>query len=229
MPSKPTTLHTCRCENCLQKGGVSDQGRPRGVTMNSREFRNHQMRLRREEESNTPAEDDLQRANDALFATTLLDDDVVPSYGTSDSDNRSSGVFSSSVINEISATISRLTMSNSEDLPSASHNQPSPSLESRRKDRSQHTIRAIKVLENARDTLRACAASLGQLPTPQTIEDAESTVRTTRHAVNGINRDVEGVVDLKLQVTQQLNNLEGRLTLLRHLSPDNQGFTYASG
>jgi hypothetical protein len=187
------------------------------------------MRLRREEESNTPAEDDLQRANDALFATTLLDDDVVPSYGTPDSDNRSSGVLSSSVINEISASISRLTMSNSEDLPSTSHNQPSPSLESRRKDRSQHTIRAIKVLENARDTLRSCAASLDQLPTPQTIKDAELTVRTTRHAVNGINRDVEGVVDLKLHVTQQLNNLEGRLTLLRHLSSDNQGFTYTSG
>lgn len=183
--------------------------------MNSREFKNHQMRLRREEENKIPMEDNLQRANDALFTTTLLD-----------SENRDSGVLSSSAISEISASISRLTMSNSEDLPSASHNQPSPSLESRRKDRSQHTIKAIKVLENTRNTLHACAASLGQLPTPQTVDDAQSIVRMTRHAVNVINHDVEGVIDLKLHVTQQLNNLEGHL---RHLSPDNQGFTYASG
>src|ERR1700744_5960390 len=99
MPSKPTTLHTCRCETCVQKGGVSDQGRPRGVTMNSREFKNHQMRLRREEGSKTSAEDDLQRANDALFAATLLDDDVVASYSKPDSDNCNSGVLSSSTIN----------------------------------------------------------------------------------------------------------------------------------
>jgi hypothetical protein len=161
-----------------------------------------------------------------------LDDNVLPSYGKPDSDNRNSGVLLSSIINEISASISRLAMLNPEDLPSlssASHDQPSPSLESHRKDQSQHTIRAIKVLENARDTLGACAASLCQVPTLQTIADAESTVRTTRHAVNGINRDVERVIDLKLHVTQQLNNLAGRLTLLRHLSSDNQGFTYSSG
>src|SRR6202000_1183223 len=113
-PSKPTTLHTCRCETCVRTGGVSDQGRPKGVTMNSREFKNHQMRLRREEENKIPTEDDLQTANDALFATTLLDD-VVPGYGTAqtrDSDNPTPAVFSSSAISEISASISRLALSN---------------------------------------------------------------------------------------------------------------------
>lgn len=198
--------------------------------MNPHEFKNHQIRLRREEENRTLTENELQRANDALFASTLLDEDVVPGYRiASDSDNRNPAV---SAINEISTSISRLTLSSREDSPpssSTSHNQPSQSLEFRKKDRSQHTIKATTILENARETLRACAVSLGPLPTPHAIEEAKSTVRKIRHAVSGINRDVEAVIDLKRQIAQQLNNLEGRFTELRHLSPDDQVFTYVSG
>lgn len=198
--------------------------------MNPREFKNHQIRLRREEENRRLMENDLQRANDALFVSTLLDEDVVPAYRiASNSDNRNPAV---SAINEISTSISRLTLSSREDSPpssSTSHNQPSQSLEFRKKDRSQHTIKATTILENAQETLRACAVSLGPLPTPDAIEEAKSTVRKIRHAVSGINRNVEAVIDLKHQIAQQLNNLEGRFTELRHLSPDDQVFTYVSG
>lgn len=236
MPSRSTATHTCHCETCTRDGRVDDQGQPRGVPMNSREYKIHQIRLQREEDSRTltePTEDDLQGANDAIFASTLLGDDIVPGYCTTRaSDPATPNPDMLSAMNEISASISRLALSNRQDLPSSSHtppNQYSQSLESRKKDRSQHTVKAIKVLEKAGGTLRDCAVRLHQSPTSQTIEAVQETVKETHHVVNGINRDVEAVIDLRREIEQQLNNLEARLTELRHLLPATQSFTYVSG
>jgi hypothetical protein len=90
-------------------------------------------------------------------------------------------------------------------------------------------VKAVSILERALDTLRDCATRLSQSPTPQATADVESTVRAIRHVVNGIYRDAAGVNDIKLQVTQQLNNIEAHLLELRYLSPDEQSFPYGSG
>ena len=162
-------------------------------------------------------------------------DHGVPNYyttSTSTSDNPNLDPFSSSAMNAIATSVSRLTRSDRESsppTPSVPNNPTSYSLDSRKKDRSQHTVKAVSILERALDTLRDCAARLSQSPTPQETADVESTVRATCRVVNGINCDAAGVNDIKLQVTQQLNNIEARLLELHYLSPDEQSFPYGSG
>jgi hypothetical protein len=66
MPSRPAPLSTCFCEICVRKGGLNDRGERRGVTMNTREFKIHQMCLERELSDVTlaqPTEEDLQRVH----------------------------------------------------------------------------------------------------------------------------------------------------------------------
>ena len=70
--------------------------------MNTREFKIHQLRLERELSDVTPAqptEEDLQRASNAMFASTLIVDHGIPNYhttSTSASDNPNLDPFSSS-------------------------------------------------------------------------------------------------------------------------------------
>lgn len=239
MPSRPAPLSTCFCETCVRKGGTNDHSERRGITMNAHEFKMHQIRLERELSNETPTqptEDDLQRASSAMFTSTLLVDDGISNYhttSTSAPDNPNPDPFSSSAINAIATSVGRLARrsdrESSPPTPSVPNNQPPHSLDSRKKDRSQHTVKAVSILERALDTLRECATRLNQSPTPQTTADVESTVRETRRAVDSINRDAVGVNDIKLQITQQLNNLEARLLELRHLLPDEQSFPYDSG
>ena len=87
----------------MRKGGLNDRGERRGVTMNTREFKIHQLRLERELSDVTPAqptEEDLQRASNAMFTSTLLVSSIgVPNYymtSTSASDNPNLDPFSSS-------------------------------------------------------------------------------------------------------------------------------------
>ena len=234
----PSTIQSCKCSECIKKGGLNSAGKPRGVSWEKAKYKPHILRVKCEAE--LKQDQKLAQASGKMFVSTIVDEE--PSF------DASSG--SPPLVKALVAGIQHMHVSDMpSDLPSEDSGtsqvdelqrmHPSPHLpeplatgQASCKHKRVHVNATCleKILHVALDQLQSCADHLHRLCKGDDLQHVEDTIRQVQQAVDSLEKKPASrsdVVDvLSHEVQQKLDCIHNCLMELRNISNLNEPLYY---